>query len=85
MRTTVTIDDQLLERVKERARAQGVTLGDLFEASLIRYLESPAPRPGPVLPVFRRGGQMLPGIDGSSNASMFEAADGPATIDGDLR
>jgi Ribbon-helix-helix protein, copG family len=84
VRTTVTIDDHLLERAKERARERGLTLGDVVEASLLRYLALPAPSPGPPLPVFQGGGGLLPGIDPSSNASMFDAADGPVEIDGDL-
>jgi hypothetical protein len=75
MRTTVTIDDKLLELVKDRAREEGTTLGGLMERSLRRYLATPTPTTGPPIPVFRGGGGFRPGIDPSSNASMFDAAD----------
>lgn len=75
MRTTVTIDDALLERVKQRALEQGKTLGDIFEASLVRYLALPQPPQRRPLPVFQGGGGVHPGIDETSNASMFAAAD----------
>lgn len=85
MRTTVTIDDHLLERVKDHARAHNRTLGAVLEASLQHYVALPTLRPGPDLPVFRPGGGVLPGIDETSNASLLEAADGPVEVDGDLR
>lgn len=75
MRTTVNVDDRLLELVKERAREQGVTLGEFLEQSLRYYLAKPEPAIGPPIPVFRGGGGFLPGVDPSSNASLFEAAD----------
>lgn len=77
MRTTVNIHDGLLETVKRRAAEQGVTLGDVFEAALQRYLlvvdTSLVATAGPPLPVFRGGGGLAPGIDPSSNASLYEA------------
>lgn len=79
----MSIDDHLLELVKQRARAQERTLGDVLEDSLRHYLALPAARPGPPLPVFGRGGGVHPGIDESSNASLLEAADGPLGLDGD--
>jgi hypothetical protein len=75
VRTTVTIDDKLLELVKDRAREQGVTLGVLFEKSLRLYLARPAPTAGPPLPVFHGDSGFAPGIDPSSNVSMLDAAD----------
>ncbi len=84
MRTTVTIDDRLLDRAKDRAAERGATLGEVVEASLQAFLAQPRPGPGPELPVFTGGGGFLPGIDPTSNASMFEAADaqGDAEIRG---
>lgn len=75
MRTTVNLDEKLLELAKDRAREQGLTLGDLLEKSLQHYLTLPEPAVGPPIPVFRGGGGFRPGIDPSSNASMFDAAD----------
>ena len=76
MRTTVTIDDNLLLLAKERAAQQGKTLGDLVETSLHFYLAMPKPVAGPPLPVFEGGTGLAPGIDPASNASLFDAADG---------
>lgn len=75
MRTTVNIDDGLFETAKRRAREQRKTLGELVEAGLRREMlaserESTV---GPPLPVFHGGG-LRPGIDPTSNASLFEAA-----------
>lgn len=75
MRTTVNIHDGLLETIKQRAKREGKTLGDLIEEALERYLvaiESEGDNVGPPLPVLRTGG-FLPGIDPMSNASMLEA------------
>ena len=76
MRTTVTIDDNLLLLAKERARERGKTLGDLVEDSLHFYLAMPKPTAGPPLPVFEGGTGFTPGIDPNSNASLYAAADG---------
>lgn len=78
MRTTVTIDDNLLLLAKERATERGKTLGEVVEDALHFYLAMPKPDPevAPRLPVFQGGGGFLPGIDPTSNASMLDAADG---------
>ncbi len=76
MRTTVTIDDNLLLLAKERAAEQGKTLGDLVEMSLHYYLAMPKPVVGPPLPVFEGDTGFAPGVDPTSNASMLDAADG---------
>jgi len=77
MRTTVTIDDNLLVLAKQRASERGKTLGDLVEDALHYYLAMPKPggKAAPPLPVFQGGGGFLPGIDPTSNVSMLDAAD----------
>lgn len=78
MRTTVNIHDGLLETVKQRARREGKTLGDVIEDALERYLlavEAEREAVGPPLPVLHVGG-FLPGIDPTSNASILEAIGG---------
>ena len=76
MRTTVNIDDGLLETAKRRAKESGLTLGDFINAALQYYagLEVPDPTTYPPLPVFRRGKGLKPGIDPTSNESLFDAA-----------
>lgn len=75
MRTTVNIHDGLLETAKQRAQRDGKTLGDVIEEALQRYLttvDEPEEK-GPPLPVFQGGSGLAPGIDPSSNASLYEA------------
>ena len=77
MRTTVNVHDGLLETAKRRAQERGTTLGDLVEEALRRYLvaaDDPLPA-GPPLPVFRGRGGLRPGIDPTSNASLYDAMD----------
>ncbi|WGX98417.1 CopG family transcriptional regulator [Nocardioides sp. L-11A] len=78
MRTTVNIHDGLLATVKHRAQEEGKTLGDVFEDALRSYLladrtEEVTEAAPPSLPVFRGGTGLAPGIDPSSNASLYEA------------
>ena len=80
MRTTVNIDDRLLEWAKDVARDRELTLGDLLDEALRRLLMAPLHDEGPELPVFEGGGGVMPGIDLSSNRSMFDAMDDPADL-----
>ncbi|WP_161962248.1 type II toxin-antitoxin system VapB family antitoxin [Nocardioides speluncae] len=75
MRTTVNIDDRLLEFAKERAHERHLTLGEMLEEALQRYLMTPIVEEYPELPVFEGGGGFLPGIDPSSNSSLYDAMD----------
>lgn len=82
MRTTLAIDDSLLAAAKTRAAAAGQTLGSYVEEALRLRLTAPAPTARPVsLPVFTRGTGLAPGIDPSSNRSLYDALDDA----GDLR
>jgi hypothetical protein len=79
VRTTVNIDDQLLEWAKDLARQREVALGDVVDEALQRLLMQPVADVDPPLPVFTgKDLGMLPGIDPSSNRSMLDAADDPA-------
>lgn len=76
MRTTVSIDDDLLETARQRATSRGKTLNQLLEDALRRELaatEQAAARP-PV-PVFRAGTGPRPGIDLTSNRALHEVLD----------
>lgn len=73
MRTTVTIDDQLLALAKERARERDLTLGQLVQRALQEHLLKEPARARPELPVMRGHGGLLPGIDPASNASLYAA------------
>lgn len=76
MRTTIAIDDHLLQAAKRRAQRRGLTLGQLIEEALRRELSPKAKAsPGPPVPVFRGGRGVRPGIDVSSTRALLEALD----------
>lgn len=82
MRTTVSIDDELLAAAKRRARQRSETLGQVIEAALRRELSGThdvgeAPR----IPVFTRGTGPRPGIDLTSNRALHEALDDDVDLD----
>ena len=80
MRTTIAVDDHLLEGAKQRARERGQTLGQVIEDALRRELAKPA-RSEPVeVPVFRGGNGPLPGVDLRSNRALRELLDRDAEM-----
>jgi hypothetical protein len=76
MRTTVSINDELLVRAKKRASDADMTLSGYLEETLrLRLAEPPPGRPAPVeLPV-SRGGRPRPGVDLTSDGALFEILD----------
>lgn len=74
MRTTVTVDDELLELAKERAHALHLSLGDYLgraiqvEGAWRAELSAEVPP----LPVLGDGSGMHPGVDWRSNAALLE-------------
>lgn len=81
MRTTLAIDDHLLDAAKRRAHERGKTLGQIVEDALRVELSRPEEAEGPPIPVSRRGGGFKPGIDPTSNRSMREALDAGLPLD----
>jgi len=74
MRTTLAIDDDLLEQAKRRAQAAGMTLGAYVEEALRRDLASgPASRQSVRLTVSSASGGALPGVDLTTNRGLYEA------------
>jgi len=72
MRTTVRLDDSLLEQARAEARRRGETLTSLIEKGLRHELTRAAgPRPRVELPVFEPSG-LMPGVDLTNNASLLE-------------
>ncbi|MFT4011658.1 MAG: hypothetical protein QM655_16630 [Nocardioidaceae bacterium] len=73
MRTTVAIDDNLLEEAKLWAHERHLTLGQLVEESLrLRMLtDEEEPRAFVPLPVFQGSG-LLPGADPTKNPWHWE-------------
>lgn len=82
MRTTVSIDDHLLARAKQRAREEGVTLSVLIEMTLQTTLSGQQSSPAPVnLPVFTKGTGLVPGIEPTTRgllAALDEPGEQPA-------
>jgi hypothetical protein len=76
MRTTLNIDDKLLDAAKDQAALRGMTLGSYVEDAIRNHLSSPtATVPVPAIPLFTRGNGMRPSIDPASNRSMSDALD----------
>ena len=44
MRTTITLDDRLLERLRKRAAASGTSVSGLIERAVRLLLQAPQPR-----------------------------------------
>lgn len=82
MRTTVSLDDELLAAAKRRARERGESLGQVIEAALRRELttgdEARAPSE---IPVFTAGTGPRPGLDLTSNRALHEALDEDLDLD----
>lgn len=82
MRTTVAIDDELLDAARRRAQARGETLGQVIEAALRRALAPPdQAREAPAIPVFIASGGPRPGIDLTSNRAVHEILDEGLDLD----
>lgn len=77
MRTTVSIEDELLGRAKARARQEGVTLGALLEDALRNALAADRTPAQPIeLPVFRGGTGLAPGIEASTRGLLAALDEG---------
>lgn len=77
MRTTIRIDDELYQAVKERAVRTRRTVGELIEDAVRRSLSTDdAPRSVRLTPLPVYGGSgVLPGVDLADNASLRELMD----------
>ncbi|MFN0281426.1 MAG: type II toxin-antitoxin system VapB family antitoxin [Kineosporiaceae bacterium] len=79
MRTTVTIDDQLLKRARERALRSGTTLGSVVEDALRLLLaehQHPRQQVSVELPVYGGSG-LRPGVDLGDREALAELLDDP--------
>lgn len=75
MRTTVSIDDELLRAAKRRARAREQSLGQIIDAALRRELAEQERVERPGVPVFHGRGGARPGVDLTSNRALHEVLD----------
>jgi Arc/MetJ family transcription regulator len=79
MRTTVRLDDALLERAKREAGRRGETLTSLIERGLRLVLANPEKRQRGrrvEIPVCREGGGTLPGVDLDDSAALLDIVEG---------
>lgn len=79
MRTTVRLDDALLEQARREAARRGVTLTSLIEQGMrlvLRRAPSRSERLVARLPVCRAGGGTQPGVDLDDSASLLDRLDG---------
>ena len=78
IRTTVTLDEDVLERVKQESRARGAsfkdTLNDLLLVALISQENKPSRRNFKI-PTFNGG--YYPGLNYDSTEALLEYAEGP--------
>jgi hypothetical protein len=78
-RTTVRLEDTLLEQVRREASRRGETLTALIEQGLriILAQRKPAqPRGRVALPVSQAGGGVLPGVDLNNTAALLDIMEG---------
>jgi hypothetical protein len=79
MRTTVRLDDALLERAKREAARRKETLTSLIERGLRLVLAQPQARRARrsvKLPVCRTRGGTLPGVDLDDTAALLDIVEG---------
>lgn len=77
MRTTLTLDDDVLKVAKRRAREQDRPLKDVVNEALRLGLAMGEPRPGPAY-TFRLKtveGRLLPGVDLTDRDKLFDLMD----------
>jgi hypothetical protein len=78
MKTTLNLRDDLVARAKALATKESTTLTKMIEEGLaLRLRRKKTPLVGALkeLPVSGRSGGLRRGVDGTSNRSLFDAAD----------
>jgi ribonuclease PH len=79
MRTTIRLDDALLERARREAARRHQTLTALIEQGLrevLRQAHTPRHRKRVTLPVSKNGGGTLPGVDLANNSALLDVMEG---------
>lgn len=80
MRTTINLDEALIERAKTIAAQTGKSFSDVVQDAVresIARRDRAAARPNLPLPVDRIGGGLLPGVDLDDNAALLDLMEGP--------
>ncbi len=74
MKTTLNIDDSVMERLRREAAWQGRTMSELVEAALRLLFQTRRKRPElPTLPSFSSGGAL---VDVADRQALYEAMEG---------
>ncbi len=79
LRTTIRLEESLLEQAKAEAARRNTTLTSLIEEGLHRVIKDaykPVRRKKVVLPISKRTGGTWPGIDISNSAELLDIMDG---------
>jgi hypothetical protein len=79
MRTTVRLDDALLQQAKREASRRGETLTALIEKGLrltLAQRKAGPSRARVALPVSHQGGGLRPGIDLNNSAALLDVMEG---------
>lgn len=72
MKTTLNIDETVMERLRREAARQGRTMSELVESALRLFLRQPRTKADalPALPSFRSGGHL---VDIADREALFDA------------
>jgi len=79
LRTTVRLEESLLEQAKAEAARRNTTLTSLIEEGLhlvMKEARKPARRKKVVLPVSKKTGWTLPGVDINNSAELLDIMEG---------
>lgn len=82
MRTTINIDDGLLQAVRAMAAARGLCLGDVIDDALREMLDRRRRQEGETaqetaMPISRvKGAGLRPGLDLADTSGLIDALDG---------
>lgn len=75
MRTTINIDDQLLQSAKHLAVEQGISLARVIENALRESLSKPKSSSEPIQLITATGSGIKPGVDLDKNRSLQDIMD----------
>jgi hypothetical protein len=74
MKTTLTIDDAVMARLRREAARRGCTMSELVETALRLLLQArPEPAALPPLPSFKSGGHL---VDITDRDALYHAMEG---------
>jgi Arc/MetJ family transcription regulator len=76
MRTTIDLSDELFRRAKKRAADDRLSLKEIVEAALRRYLAARPKRGRYRLRWTPEKGRMLPGVNLDDRDALFDLMDG---------